>query len=68
MARNDVLRRAIVAAGITVADFAERCDRERIEATPLTLATRIAMTRAEVGNADAAIPVRLPDRHIAMSV
>ncbi|GLY20785.1 XRE family transcriptional regulator [Micromonospora sp. NBRC 101691] len=43
-------------------------ERERIESTPLTLATRIAMTRAEINKANAAIPVRLSDRHIAMSV
>ncbi len=43
-------------------------ERDRLEATPLTLATRIAMTRAEIGKADAAVPVRLSDRHIAVSV
>ncbi|MFI6228827.1 helix-turn-helix domain-containing protein [Micromonospora echinospora] len=43
-------------------------ERDRVEATPLTLATRIAMTRAEIAKADAAIPVRRSDRHIAMSV
>ncbi|MEW2477270.1 MULTISPECIES: helix-turn-helix domain-containing protein [Micromonospora] len=43
-------------------------ERDRLEATPLTLATRIAMTRAEIGKVDAAVPVRLSDRHIAMSV
>ncbi|GGM34543.1 hypothetical protein GCM10011608_18750 [Micromonospora sonchi] len=43
-------------------------ERDRLEATPLTLATRIAMTQAEIGKVDAVIPVRLSDRHIAMSV
>ncbi|GAB3935092.1 helix-turn-helix domain-containing protein [Micromonospora vulcania] len=43
-------------------------ERERLEDTPLTLATRIAMTRAEIGRLPAVIPVRLSDRHIAMSV
>ncbi|WP_434740407.1 XRE family transcriptional regulator [Micromonospora sp. SH-82] len=43
-------------------------ERERLEATPLTLATRIAMTRSEISKVDAEIPVRLSDRHIAMSV
>ncbi|MER7168354.1 XRE family transcriptional regulator [Micromonospora sp. NPDC000207] len=43
-------------------------ERERLEATPLTLATRIAMTRAEITKVDAEIPVRLSDRHIAISV
>ncbi|PMR59685.1 transcriptional regulator [Verrucosispora sp. ts21] len=43
-------------------------ERDRLEATPLTLATRIAMTRAEIGKVDAPLPVRLSDRHIAMSV
>ncbi|QKW17176.1 XRE family transcriptional regulator [Verrucosispora sp. NA02020] len=43
-------------------------ERDRLEATPLTLATRIAMTRAEISKVDAGVPVRLSDRHIAMSV
>ncbi|WP_431882862.1 helix-turn-helix domain-containing protein [Micromonospora gifhornensis] len=43
-------------------------ERDRLEATPLTLATRIAMTRAEISKVDATVPVRLSDRHIAMSV
>ncbi|MET8525610.1 helix-turn-helix domain-containing protein [Micromonospora sp. NPDC005172] len=43
-------------------------ERERLEDTPLTLSTRIAMTRAEVDKLPAEIPVRSSDRHIAMSV
>ncbi|MCO1593562.1 helix-turn-helix domain-containing protein [Micromonospora sp. RHAY321] len=43
-------------------------DRERIEATPLTLATRIAITQAEIAKSPTPLPVRLSDRHIAMSV
>ncbi|WP_256092076.1 XRE family transcriptional regulator [Micromonospora haikouensis] len=43
-------------------------ERERIEATPLTLSTRIAMTRAELSKVGATIPVRFSTRHLAMSV
>ncbi|MFG1949796.1 hypothetical protein [Micromonospora sp. NPDC048830] len=43
-------------------------ERERIEATPLTLATRIATTRAEIAKSPTPLPVRLSDRHVAMSV
>lgn len=43
-------------------------ERERVEATPLTLATRIAMTQAEIAKSPSPLPVRLSDRHIAMSV
>ncbi|WP_433686590.1 XRE family transcriptional regulator [Micromonospora carbonacea] len=43
-------------------------ERERIEATPLTLSTRIAMTRAELSKVGAVIPVRFSARHLAMSV
>ncbi|MEU6072428.1 XRE family transcriptional regulator [Micromonospora sp. NPDC047074] len=43
-------------------------NRERIEDTPLTLATRIAMTQAEIAKSPEALPTRLTDRHIAMSV
>ncbi|WP_428963823.1 XRE family transcriptional regulator [Micromonospora fluostatini] len=43
-------------------------ERERVEATPLTLSTRIAMSRAEIAKSPSALPVRLSDRHIAMSV
>jgi hypothetical protein len=42
--------------------------REEIEATPLTVSTRIALTRAELAKANVGAPVRLSDRHIAMSV
>jgi len=42
--------------------------REGIEATPLTLATRIAMTRAEIAKSPEPLAVRLSDRHVAMSV
>lgn len=42
--------------------------RDLIEATPLNLATRIAMTQAEIGKSPTPLPVRLSDRHIAMSV
>jgi transcriptional regulator with XRE-family HTH domain len=42
--------------------------RDRIEGTPLNLATRIAMTQAEIAKSSTALPVRLSDRHIAMSV
>ncbi|WFE56775.1 helix-turn-helix transcriptional regulator [Micromonospora sp. WMMD712] len=43
-------------------------ERERIEATPLTLSTRIAMTRAELSKVGTVIPVRFSTRHLAMSV
>ncbi|MFG1904693.1 XRE family transcriptional regulator [Micromonospora carbonacea] len=43
-------------------------ERERIEATPLTLSTRIAMTRAELSKVGTVIPVRFSARHLAMSV
>ncbi|MFG1915110.1 XRE family transcriptional regulator [Micromonospora sp. NPDC048898] len=43
-------------------------ERERIEATPLTLATRIAMTQAEIAKSPAPLAVRLSERHVAMSV
>ncbi|WP_431896466.1 XRE family transcriptional regulator [Micromonospora haikouensis] len=43
-------------------------ERERIEATPLTLSTRIAMTRAELNKVGTVIPVRFSARHLAMSV
>ncbi|WP_212833743.1 XRE family transcriptional regulator [Catellatospora sp. TT07R-123] len=43
-------------------------DREAVEATPLTVSTRIAMTRAELAKAEVDAQVRLSDRHIAMSV
>ncbi len=42
--------------------------RDRIEATPLTLATRIAMSQAEIAKAPSALPVRMSDRHVGMSV
>ncbi|MEU7824256.1 helix-turn-helix domain-containing protein [Catellatospora sp. NPDC049133] len=42
--------------------------REEIEATPLTISTRIAMTRAELTKHEVGAAVRLSDRHIAMSV
>jgi hypothetical protein len=42
--------------------------REGIEATPLTLATRIAMTQAEIAKSPEPLAVRLSDRHVAMSV
>ncbi|MCX4469258.1 helix-turn-helix domain-containing protein [Micromonospora sp. NBC_01655] len=42
--------------------------RERVEATPLTLATRIAMSQAEIAKSPTVLPVRMSDRHIAMSV
>lgn len=42
--------------------------REEIESTPLTVSTRIALTRAEIAKLDAPLAVRLSDRHIAMSV
>ncbi|GAA1370502.1 XRE family transcriptional regulator [Catellatospora chokoriensis] len=42
--------------------------REGIEATPLTVSTRIAMTRAELSKHAVGAPTRLSDRHIAMSV
>ncbi|GAB3336990.1 helix-turn-helix transcriptional regulator [Micromonospora halotolerans] len=49
-------------------DSAVTADRDRIEATPLNLATRIAMSRAEIAKSPTELPVRLSDRHIAMSV
>ncbi|MEW2377075.1 helix-turn-helix transcriptional regulator [Micromonospora sp. NPDC047812] len=42
--------------------------RERIEDTPLTLATRIATTQAEIAKSPENLPTRLTDRHVAMSV
>ncbi|WFE97343.1 helix-turn-helix transcriptional regulator [Micromonospora sp. WMMD987] len=42
--------------------------RDRIEATPLDLATRIAMTRAEIAKSPTPLAVRLSDRHVGMSV
>ncbi|MEU7982954.1 helix-turn-helix transcriptional regulator [Micromonospora sp. NPDC049081] len=42
--------------------------RDRIEATPLNLATRIAMTRAEISKSASPLAVRLSDRHVGMSV
>lgn len=42
--------------------------RERIEATPLTLATRIAMTQAEIAKSPEPLAARLSERHVAMSV
>lgn len=42
--------------------------RETIESSPLTVSTRIALTRAEIAKSPTSIPVRLTDRHIAMSV
>ena len=42
--------------------------REQIEGSPLTIATRVAMTRAELAKTGEHMPVRLSDRHIAMSV
>ncbi|MBO4205852.1 XRE family transcriptional regulator [Micromonospora echinofusca] len=42
--------------------------RDRIEATPLTLSTRIELTRAEIAKSGAPIPMRYSDRHIGMSV
>ncbi|GGM08429.1 XRE family transcriptional regulator [Micromonospora yangpuensis] len=65
---------AKVAAGADVRfllgdpDSPVTAERERVESTPLTLATRIATTRAEIAKVNAAVPVRLSDRHIAMSV
>ncbi|MEU7678352.1 helix-turn-helix transcriptional regulator [Micromonospora taraxaci] len=42
--------------------------RERIEATPLTLATRIAMTQAEIAKSPQPLAIRMSERHVAMSV
>ncbi|MBQ1074200.1 XRE family transcriptional regulator [Micromonospora sp. C31] len=42
--------------------------RERIEDTPLTLATRIATTQAEIAKSPEDLPIRMTDRHVAMSV
>jgi len=42
--------------------------RESIEGSPLTIATRIALTQAEITKTGSPLPVRLSDRHIAMSV
>ncbi|WP_433313565.1 XRE family transcriptional regulator [Micromonospora sp. CA-269861] len=42
--------------------------RERIESTPLTLATRIAMTQAEIAKSPESLATRMSERHIAMSV
>jgi hypothetical protein len=42
-------------------------ERERVEATPLTLGTRIAMSQAEIAKSPTPLPVRISDRHIAMS-
>jgi hypothetical protein len=42
--------------------------REEIESTPLTVSTRVALTRAEIAKVETPLPVRLSDRHIAMSV
>lgn len=42
--------------------------RDRVEATPLDLGTRIAMTRAEIAKSPTPLAVRLSDRHVAMSV
>ncbi|MEU4776297.1 helix-turn-helix transcriptional regulator [Micromonospora sp. NPDC023633] len=42
--------------------------REQVEDTPLTLATRIAMTQAEIAKSPEDLPTRSTDRHIAMSV
>ncbi|PZG22315.1 transcriptional regulator [Micromonospora craterilacus] len=42
--------------------------REQIEDTPLTLATRIAMTQAEIAKSPTPLAVRSSDRHISMSV
>ncbi|MFC7758611.1 XRE family transcriptional regulator [Catellatospora bangladeshensis] len=49
-------------------DSAVTRQREEIEDTPLTVSTRIAMTRAELAKAKVDASVRLSDRHIAMSV
>lgn len=43
-------------------------ERERVEASPLTLSTRIAITQAEIGKLPAPPEVRLTDRHLALSV
>jgi hypothetical protein len=43
-------------------------ERERIEATPLTVSTRIELTRAEIAKADVPIPIRYSERHLALSV
>jgi hypothetical protein len=42
--------------------------RERVEGTPLSVSTRIELTRAELGKAQHRPAVRFGDRHIAMSV
>lgn len=42
--------------------------RESIEATPLTLATRIAMTKAEMAKSPVPLAARTSERHVAMSV
>lgn len=42
--------------------------RETIEGSPLTIATRIALTQAEIAKTGSSLPVRHSDRHIAMSV
>lgn len=42
--------------------------REAIEDSPLTISTRIALTQAELAKVPNPVPVRLSDRHIAMSV
>lgn len=49
-------------------DSAVTGQRESIEDTPLTVSTRIAMTRAELAKAGLDSTVRFSDRHIAMSV
>lgn len=42
--------------------------RERVEATPLSVSTRIEMTRSELAKAQHPPAIRFGDRHIAMSV
>lgn len=60
--------RELVAVYPRRADLPRALFRELIEATPLTVSMRVALTLAEIGKAPVPLDIRLSDRHIAMSV